>query len=420
MEYRKNRVLSLLDASQAVLIQSLGPLSYFVLILVITQVWGAEVQGQYAQAKAWVDFSVAFGALGLAQGVTYALNKSSLVISDVLKLGAFFGVITFCILFIAALLLPAHTTQVFSSVGSDWVIAALITASSVGVMASIWRGGLLSIADGVVYSVATVFQPLTLLLLVCVLSLLITNLPIIGLMSISYSVAAAFIFVSLLVLKTSTERLIQSESPHAQLRAASFHAFLQNVSMALVPLLSIWLLQVHGASLADIGVWSVAAAVFQIIASPVAMIAPMLFSRWSSDTKTNSVAQAKSLASLAFIVSLPFTLVLVICTYNALPWVFGEAFSGASMAASILAASTPLIVVSRILSPLIFATDNARLLSGLYFMRLLCILALSIVLLRVTTLPPSVVIAISWTTAEAGLTALCWHWLGNQILNVAR
>lgn len=408
-------VLGRREALVAIALQGLGPAAYLAVVLLVARALGADAQGELAVTKAWLDLAVAFGALGLGQGVTYVIGKRLAAPRQLLAPA--FGVAALAGAVLVPLGLVAWQRGDPALPYPDLAAVALVTAAgSLGVLAAIGRGVLLALSDGRDFSLSVSAQPLALLALV--LGVVAGGLPFRAEALFLVSFAAAALFIALALARRGAFAGVtgagRDRGPlHRVLFGAGAQALAQNAAMALAPVASLWLLQrLAGFDTAALGVWSVATAVFQAIASPLAMIAPLLFARWSAAGRDDLERQAEALSGMLWRRSLLPTVALALSSLWLVPRVFGDAFAAAAPAAALMALSLPALVVSRVLAPALFAAGAAAALSALLALRLAAVVGIGALALSLSTGEASAytAMAFAWLVGEASFCAGALRW----------
>jgi len=396
---RSGKAVTSAEATVAIAIQLCGPISYFAVVLLVSRLHGASAQGQFAELKVWIDLVIAFGALGLPQSLTYAINRLGADGTELAVLSTKFTLVLVVPLAICSLLLREISGLPF---GDSLSLVFVTLAGCVAILVTMLRSILLAYTDGVMFSGSIALQPFVLFLIVLLWTFAGHVPRFDAAMLASFCLAlvvVAFMLHSFGVMKSTRRRNAQGVRLKV-LFGFGMHAFAQNASVALVPMISIWLIRRSGGSIEDVGVWSIAAAVFQAVASPLAMVAPMLFSRWTAASADTTVLQSSDLSNRALRLSLLPTCILVAGAWFLVPIVFGSAFADAAFASAVLAASLPFIVVSRIMAPAIFASGAPHVLTALLGLRLVVVVvtASTLIWLELTNLFVS--LSLSWTLAE--------------------
>ncbi len=405
--------LSPSDAIAAVFLQAAGPVSSLLVVVFIARAHGVEAQGQFAALRVWLDLMMVVFAFGLSTSFTYAINRLGTPGPQLARAATSYAVIVTVLCSLLLWALHIFGLLNFTVTNID-VLFFLGVACGMGVLADLWRGVLLSKTDGPVYSVSVTLQPVFLLAL-CIAAayqLSVVRLDVYLALANLLAVIVTGIFLVLQFKRHPID--YRSTGKHKSLPLKpivnfGFHSFQQNIGITLVPLASLWLIEYQGGTQETIGLWSVAALVFQAIASPVAMIAPLLFNRWSKSDHALSVAHARSLTVTLLKWSIVPTVAGALATYYLVPSIFGADFQPAALAAAAMVFCMPPLLVSRVFAPAIFAVGQARFLTILFWVRLLIIIGTG-VLFQLAGVAVLLGLSASWVLAEMVLAGLSWRW----------
>jgi O-antigen/teichoic acid export membrane protein len=403
-------LITLREAAGTIGLQAVSPLSQLLLMLVLARAFGPVVQGEYVAWRVMLDLLVAGVGFGLPQSATYVINRSSVSAEHMLAL--------LTLLAIPAVPLAMAAVWVWVSWGGStlagWSGSTLLIASvtvALGALVACWRGVLLSYRDGAAFAVSMCLPAVPLLLVFSGATYVGGPLDYDRLFLFAFAISAA---IMLLILGSVWRRPSLQDLrsvPFRSLFTQGAHAFVQSLAFAAVPAVSVWLLQRIGVDPAAIGFWGVAALVFQGVASPLVMVAPVLFSRSTRAAPTDARGQARRLALRLGAWSLPAALGLALVVWFGLPAVFGSAYAAAAPASAVMVLLLPALMVSRILAPAVFGSGRAGWLSAIYVLRLGVVVAVGAALLAgvapTDTASAVARLAIAWLAAEVFTALAC-------------
>jgi O-antigen/teichoic acid export membrane protein len=134
--------------------------------------------------------------------------------------------------------------------------------------------------------------------------------------------------------------------------------FLQTIMIASQPLLSIATLRYYGATLADIAKFSLAMYVLQLAATPLGMISPILFNRWSRTEAEASIKMDAAFMVKACVLLVVLILLALVLIPTAVTYLFGPVYAGAVTGIRILILGIPFVYATNIGLPLLMATGR--------------------------------------------------------------
>lgn len=379
-------------------IQSIGPLSLFIVVWSIGKTLGPEMQGRFSALKSFVDLSATVLMFGLPQSFIYGINRlgvqRGLLMRWTFKYGAA------CFLLVLVLLLAARGVNLPSiAFASLSPLAPILLSLAIAglVIHGILRGIFLTIDDGTPFSMLTILPAL----LLCAASMLLLlgwfDMPalyaVVGLLS---AVAAA---------RFARRSLMENDGnslPWKQLLGNGSTVFIQSSVMAAQPFIAFSLLGRYG-GFEDIAFFSLALYVNQAAIVPLTMTAPLLFNRWSVADSGGHVSSdlAKLFRPLPLIVT-----GVAICwfaTPAAMAWIFGQSYDKTIPAIQIMLLGLPFIYMAFVGMPALMSIGEFRSNSGVVILRLLTFTALAFLLLDLPGMPGSAVTrtAAAWLASEA-------------------
>lgn len=368
MSARRNLVLN-------VVIQTLGAASSFVVVAGLARVAGPAVQGEYAVYKSLVDVQVALLTLGLPSGFVYVVNKG-LVPGAVLARWTARGVPLFllagAVITLAYLVLRAGepTRDLATTTG---LLAVAVAATT---FYALMRGIVLTQTDGAGFAWLSALPPMSLMVLA------ITG---VGLgtwsLAVSFATSALLAAAAAVVLQRRTRppHVVAETDPTAWtiLRSQSFHSFLQGLFQSGAIFATIAVMQVLGARVVDVGHFNVASLAVVGPNLLVAMIAPVLYSRWTRTLTraTRAPLVGRSLRIAAGMQVLALGLVPVIAP--TLTFLLGEDYRPAAVAMVPLLLAVLPLAATRIIAPALQATGDTAVASLSWGIRLATPLALA-------------------------------------------
>lgn len=353
----------------SVAVQSVGAIASLLVVVCLAVVAGPSVQGDFATLKAAHDLGVAVVTLGVPSGFIYVINKS-MYTRQTLKRQALRYVP------IAMLLagIGMYAALKATGVGQGALVASAVlmaTASAAATYFLFERAILLTLSDGLVFAAFSSLPPVVLLCTVL-------SLHSVGPVGLPAAFAISWLLNALLMegwlqsrLRSHEEELVTPEPDRFRtLVAQSGHSLAQGVLMASVvfaPIAAIhWL--TRGSS--TVGIFSI---VSMTITTPnllLAMVAPILYNRWSkADTNVN----VGSLMRSAFRGAMALQ-ACGLALIPAVPWlvraVLGPEYAPAADRISILICALAPLAFSRVVAPLLQATGGTGMVTAAWACRL--------------------------------------------------
>jgi O-antigen/teichoic acid export membrane protein len=389
--------------TRTVAIQGTGIAALLLANLIVARLGGPALQGRFYAIKSINDFQVAFLGFGLPAGIVYYINKTGTGARLFHRLSWRYAALI--ALPLIAVDYVALTHLLPESPGSFNDAALVAIGSAAFIAYSIQRGIILTQNDGDLFSSLTATSSYLYLVLLP-LSVLADLAPI----------ASAYFIVGLLCVGLSdlVIRRLRLPAHEGELRAIDWrlvlaqsnHVFLQGLLFGLQPLLTIHLMQWHGADGTIVGLFNIAALVFILPNLLTAMVAPVFYNRWSKSLDRAGLftvaKRATAIAGGAQILALASWPLVEPAT----ALVFGEEFRAAAPAIKILLFGVGALTFTRIMSPAFQGMGQNVMLTLSCLLRLAPLLALAF-------------LRVEGPLANAALCWLAGEWLAALSLGMA-
>lgn len=337
--------------AQTFAIQGLGVILMFGVTLLVSRLGGAAAQGSFALVKGATDLLVAIFSLGLPPAIVFVLNSTrsghGVVYRAALKYTA--G------LTLALPLLVAFSLVKFSNASLDWELA--LKALAIG-SAGAWltgfallRGLLLVRTDGPGFSLISILQWV---IIGAIAVVLLNRTPFV--FELAYCAAGA---VSLLAVTLYLRRFKKPAAEAsgdrglnwALLRAQSSHVLLQAILFGIQPFASSAALARWDLSMVSTGLFNIASMVVTLPNLLVALVAPVLFNRWSKSLDWAGLIEIRRNALMLGTVGQVCAVLAMSAVAPVVSLVFGSEFAGAVGATQILLLAVLPVLSGRILTP---------------------------------------------------------------------
>lgn len=361
MSTRRNLVVN-------VVVQTLGAASSFVVIAALARVAGPSVQGEFAVYKSLIDVQVALLTLGLPSGFVYVVNKGLIPVTTLAR-GAARGLPVFLAVGLAISLGYLATRSELTEHGLAATAGLLAVAVAATTYYALMRGIVLTQTDGAGFAWLSALPPISLMVLA------VTGVGT-GSWSLAVSFAASATLAAgaavALYIRTRPAGPVSPASPQAVpvLRKQSLHSFLQGLFQSGAIFATIAVMQALGASVSDVGHFNVASLAVVGPNLLVAMIAPVLYSRWTRtltrSTRGPLVVRALRIAAAMQALALPLTFVIT----PLLVLLLGEAYEPAAHAMVPLLLAVLPLAATRIIAPALQATGDTSIASVAWGIRL--------------------------------------------------
>ena len=397
----------------AVAIQGLGAAATFATGLAIAYWQGPEAQGRYGLLRTAADLVLALALFGLPQGMVHALNQRDASPAELQRLSLRYAAVLLTIAGLGCLLLAASGAALLPPwLGGALALLALLAGSIGWVLQGLLRVFALCRGSASLFAWTSVTPALTLLCGVLLLLLVASQ---------RYELALAASGLVSALLTAWTLRRLRRQPAWSQggtvtwrgLLGESGHAFAQTATLALQAWVTLVLMRWHGASVAEVGCFVLAATVFQAFALPTSFVAPLLFARISAAVgaglryaTTRIVAQLVGLSVVAALVTLAAVPTVV-------PAWFGPGYAATVPAAMVLAVAGPLLVLNRLGVSVLFGQGRFRLASVHALLRAMAVPGGLWLVWAVDSVDVVTGAAVAWLGAEVvGVVMLAWCWKG--------
>lgn len=388
--------------AQTFLIQGAGVALMLAVTLFISRLGGPDAQGGFALVKSATDLLVGLCSLGLPSAIVYLLNRTASGHAAVYRHCRRYGN------FLALLLpVPVFAAVYFSGIEAN--TSAAIVRSLAIALAAAWltqfallRAVLLVFRDGPIFSALSILQWVVIALVV--MPLLNSN-PYV--FEIAYCAAGA---VSLLAIILYLRRfglvgIAASQQDTSAinwpiLRQQSGHVLAQTALLGLQPFLTNALLAQYDPSLIDAGLFNVASMVITLPNLLVALVAPVLFNRWSKSLDWEGISVLARNALWIGLAGQAIALLALPLVGTLLGFIFGASFLAATLATQIMLLATLAVITGRILTPALQGLGLTHVATLSCVCRLVIGLLTVVVTLNYLMAPPIVAMAIAWCLGE--------------------
>jgi O-antigen/teichoic acid export membrane protein len=405
--------------AQTFAVQSIGVALMLGVTLMVSRLGGPDSQGSFALVKSSVDLQVGLFSLGLPSAIVFLLNSTGRGHAAVYRYTLRYG-----LLLMLALPLLNFAILLGIDPGATATESA-IRAAAIG-LASAWltafallRGMLLVHTDGPVFSALSIFQWVV---IAAVAVLLLNRGPYV--FEFAYGLAGATsLALMILCLRTYGGHGTRTNpiTGHAAtvdgaddidwkiLRAQSVHVLMQAVIFGLQPFLTNAALAAASDGIEQVGLFSIASLVVTLPNLLVALVAPVLFNRWSKSLQWSGMGQIRRNALLLGIAAQAIAILAMPLVAPVISLVFGQLFVGATGATQILLLGTLPIIAGRILTPALQGLGRTD------FVTITCCLRLAVgaaagAAMLVTASPPLIAMAAAWCIGEyAAFAAMLWR-----------
>ena len=319
--------------------------------LIVSRLGGPAAQGSFALVKSVIDLEVAIFSLGLPSAIVFMLNITRQGYEQTSAYLLRYMVILILILPVLNIALfvifygISSLTEYLTRAVLIGIAAALLTAFS------LFRSLLLVHTDGPKFSFVSNFQWLT---IVTFVAFLLNRNPLI--FEIAYTVAGALSMMLVLCLIAKYQSLVLTPGKRkgidfAILRQQSLQVLAQTILFGLQPFITNAFLISQDPTQRSAGLFNVASLVITLPNLLVALVAPVLFNRWSKslDWKGYLIIRKNALwmggvAQVIALLSIPLIPLL-------LPAIFGEEFLQAAHPIFILILSVFAVFSGRVITP---------------------------------------------------------------------
>lgn len=381
-----------------VAVQAIGPASTFLTVFIIARRGGPSDQGQYAQMKAWVDLVVALGCFGFPQAFVYVINKAGASATTLARWSCLYSLGFIPIAFVGSdIAVQLRLVSVPS--GIPIVSIAILTVSAaVLVLHGLWRGIYLSYNPRIPFAVFTILPAVALSIFATVTMfsawrrfdwmIFFATIP-------AITVAALMMRPITGVLNSPRYR----DQPWRPLFSNGLHAFLQALLTALQPVIAYRLIRFEGGDNREIAFVNVGLFFVQGLTVPIAMVAPLLFARWTSAADWSLLGRLNRLTVRAVLAGVAIGAVLALAISPIIPVIFGRQYLGATSALQFMLLTVPLVCHVRIVAPALHANGYPIVNTTAGIVRLCVFFLIGVLLQRVIHNCVSST-ALAWALAE--------------------
>ena len=387
--------------AQTFAIQGISVALMFVLTLLVSRLGGPEAQGSFALTKSTTDLLVGIFSLGLPSAIIFTLNKSRRGHAAIYRRSMQYGLLL-------TLVLPVLTGIALMYSGTETnITAVVIRSTAIGLAAALMtqfallRAILLVYTDGPLFSTLAIVQ--WLVLAIIALPLLNSGMYV---FEIAYlgagAVCLGVVVLYLRHLGLSVAAGVQSQPPIDWLILCkqSGHVFVQTALFALQPFLTNAVLAHHDPSLTTAGLFNIASMVITLPNLLIALVAPVLFNRWSRSLDWVGMAEVTRNAwwvgiagQILALAALPFVEPVVVIIY-------GAPFGAATEATQIMLLATLAIITGRILTPALQGLGLTHVATLSCLCRMIVGVLTAISALCDETTSPLIAMAIAWCAGE--------------------
>ncbi|MFD1244747.1 MATE family efflux transporter [Paralysiella testudinis] len=340
----------------SIAIQSLGTLSGFAVVWLITRYLGVSKQGEFALLKSWIDLLVVIGCFGFPQSFIYTINKLNTSAQILKRFSSIYPVAIFTVASILSYFWFHYSSNVISFSTVHYVFIGAAIAGLVG--HGLLRGIFLTQNDGKKFALISILPALGLFVFIGLG--IFVDIPISLPLAYVLTGLIAFIIMLWLVKPSSGGRALQWRP--ILLNGNSI--FLQGLAMTLLPMTTYWLMSYFGMDKKAIGGFNIAVYCYLAFALPLNMVSPIFFNRWSKNH--DKAVLSKELKRFLWIglPILPISLFLAYLLKYIVPYVFGGELEFAIPSMQILLSAGILVYATNLLSCMNIAmgsfTSNTR------------------------------------------------------------
>lgn len=341
----------------AIAVQSIGPAALFFTVWLIARQFGVEAQGQFAAVKSFVELMAACLLFGLPQSFVFGINKLDVNRNQLVRWTIGYGLTI--VVVPGGLLWAAGALQwlVFESGGQETGSSYYLALAAAGLVTyGLLRGVYLTVSDGWRFSALTIFPALILSSIVFA-SIATAHFSAVKIYALTGLLSA---LVGVFFLRKHTKPAQFHPLPWKSLLENGGAVFLQGIFLTAQPYLTLALLRSHTGNFTDVAHFSLAMYVYQAGVIPLTMVAPILYSRWTSTTTSNNkFSEATQLLWGLIPIS-----ALVAVAWLLAPWMLSAAFDKSYESATdtirIMIATVPLLYVVHVGTPVLMSMGLFR------------------------------------------------------------
>lgn len=381
----------------SVIIQMLGTLCSLLLVWLITNKYGVEVQGQFVLIKSWIDLAVVAACFGLPQSFVYGINQLNVSLKQLEKFTIKYMFLV-CLGSLIATYIWFEYIQLQNFLNNfNYLLVALGIAFLTSY--NLMRGLFLTINDGSKFAYVTIAPAMALFFIFLVYSVLAQqpiNFPLIYL--ISSFLAFYFVHFHLRNYNKPSTCLNYKDIPWRMLIDNGFSVFVQSLASTLLPLGTYWLMTKFGFDKREVGLFSIALYVYMVFTLPLNMVAPIFFNKWSKVKDINCVKNEVLKFAKIGVILIPVVLVFYWLIPKLLPVVFGSQVIEVIIPAKILLIAIVALYFNNLLTCFLMSQGHFKKISMIYVFKTFSCLTITILLIIKSNSLNSV--ALSWVVTE--------------------
>jgi O-antigen/teichoic acid export membrane protein len=392
------------------LVQSLGPACSFLTLFAIARLAGPTEQGQYAQAKSWVDLLATLGCYGFPQGFIYAINRCG---ASAKALARWSVVYTAAFAPLALAFSGAGAwLGAFGSGGAAGSPLLLGGAAAALVLYGLWRGVYLTHDAGLRFGIFSIVP--SVILLATVAPGVATgwrrfDWMILGSAGPTVAISAAMMRPILRQERQERHR----EQPWRTILFNGTHSFAQAVLLAAQPVVAYRLVRAFGGADRDVGFLNLGLFLVQGLSVPISMVAPLAFARWTSAADEGLLHRLSARSWRWIAAGIVAGIALALPVGRVVPLIFGQQYRDAVPVVQVMVLTLPLLWYARIVAPALHARSRPGINTAAFAARLGVFAGAAVALPWVLKEAP-LAIASAWTIAEAATTA--WTLVGLRLM----
>ena len=385
-----------------ILAQALGPISAFLTTWIISRKFGPSSQGEFAELKAIIDLLVIIGLFGFPQSFVFLINKKNTNPVALKTFSEIYSILAIpfylILLYTASTLTTLYTSQQHSKLYSLLLISASAAALTYhGMM----RGIYLSKFQDLRFAILTIAPAIAILLGITADSLYYESedYAIIFLISCLTCIVITLAMTKSFIVN-SEPKVYRKKIPWHDLFSNGAHLFTQGVMLAVQPIIAYTVIKKYGGSSLDIGQFNVALVLMQGLVTPVTMIAPLLYAKWTLTSPSSLIAKVHQ-NSHKILIALAFGAIIFSLIGYVIPsLIFGNAYQPANILASIILATLPLRASYLILASAFYAQGGKSACTNICVVRIATFIAILAGSTIFQTQEITITIAVAWSAAE--------------------
>ena len=245
----------------SIIIQMIGTLCSLLLVWLITNKYGVELQGQFVLIKSWIDLIVVVTCFGLPQSFVYGINQLHIPSKQLEKfIFRYIFFVCFCSAITTYIWFEYFQTQNFLT-NLSYLFIALGATFLTGY--NLMRGLFLTVNDGARFAYVTIAPALALFLIFLIYYFLDKEyIDFSSIYLISAFLAFCFVYLNLKKYNKISNYLTNINIPWVLLINNGFSVFVQSLASTLLPLGTYWLMTEFGFNKKEVGLFSIALYVY--------------------------------------------------------------------------------------------------------------------------------------------------------------